>query len=371
MQKRKLGATGLDVTILGFGGFHLLEIPQKDAEKLLNTYLDAGGNYIETAISYGAGESERKIGNAISHRRDEYVLVTKANRRDGAGCREQLETSLKNLQTDKVDVLLMHGVGTPEELDTVLSPGGAFEEAEKMKAEGKLDHIGISMHGQPDVLIDALNRAPFEVVMTTLNYYDIHNFPKLLGELVPLANSKDVGIILMKPLGDGLLYKNAEDAFKYAFSLPVSIVVTGMNNMKMLEMDLKLAEEFKQLSQKELKEISVMAPELGRYVCRRCGACAGKCPQGIEFEELFRLEGLYDRQMRSGMIDDTADFALRDRLRFWFGAQERARLEYKNMPVKGDACTSCGECAGVCLYGIDIERKVGIADYKLAGKENY
>ena len=371
MQKRKLGATGLEVTLLGFGGFHLLEIPQKDANQLLNAYLDAGGNYIETAISYGDGEAERKIGNAVSHRRDEYILVTKANKRDGAGCRAQLETSLKNLKTDKVDVLLMHGVGTMEDLDTILSPDGALGEALKMKDEGKLSHIGLSMHGQPDVLISALNRAPFEVVMTTLNYYDIHNFPKLLSELVPLANSKDVGIILMKPLGDGLLYKNAEEAFNYAFSLPVSVVVTGMNNKEMLEMDLKLAEEFQQLSEKEMKEISVMAPELGRYVCRRCGECRGKCPQEIDFEELFRLEGLYDRQMRTGIITDTADFALRDRLRFWFGTQERARREYANLEIKGDFCTSCGECSGVCPYGIDIERKVGIADYKLAGKENY
>jgi predicted aldo/keto reductase-like oxidoreductase len=371
MEKRKFGKTGLEVTLLGFGGFHLLEIPQKDATELLNAYLDAGGNYIETAASYGAGEAERKIGNAVSARRDEYVLVTKSGKRDGDECREEVMQSLENLKTDKVDVLLMHGVGTMEELDKILSPGGAFEAAQKLVAEGKVGHIGLSMHGQPDVLISALNRAPFEVVMTTLNYYDIHNFPKLLGELVPLANEKEVGIILMKPLADGLLYKNAEEAFKYAFSLPVSVVVTGMNNMAMLKADMALAENFTQLSAKEMKEIAVMAPELGRYVCRRCGTCADKCPQGIDFEELFRLEGLYDRQMRTGQITDTGDFALRDRLRFWFGAQDRARKEYEVLPVKGDACINCGDCARLCPYGIDIERKVSIADYKLAGRENY
>lgn len=371
MNKRKFGNTGLEVSLLGFGGFHLLEIPQKDATKLLNAYLDAGGNYIETASSYGAGESERKIGNAISSRRSEYILVTKTGKRDAKGCRIQLEESLKNLQTKSVDILLMHGVGTMEDLDTILAPDGAFEEALKLKEEGKVNHIGLSMHGQPDVLIEALKRAPFEVVMTTLNYYDIHNFPKILGELVPLANEKNIGIILMKPLADGLLYKNAEQAFEYAFSLPVSVVVTGMNNEHMLELDLKLAEEFKQLSQKEMKEISVMAPELGRYVCRRCGTCKGVCPQKIEFEELFRLEGLYDRQMRTGQVTDTADFALRDRLRFWFGTQERAQKEYAELLVKGDVCDDCDACANVCPYGIDIQNKVHLADYKLAGRENY
>ena len=371
MQKRVLGKTGLETSILGFGGFHLLEIPQAEATKLLNAYLDAGGNYIETAASYGAGESERKIGNAVSHRRGEYVLVTKTGKRDGAGCRKSLEESLENLKCGHVDILLMHGVAAMDELDAVLSPGGAFGEALKMKEEGKVGHIGLSMHGQPDVLIEALKRAPFEVVMTTLNYYDIHNFPKLLGELVPLANKEEIGIILMKPLADGLLYKNAGEAFQYAFSLPVSVVVTGMNSMDMLEADLKLTKDFRQLTQKEMKEISVMAPELGRYVCRRCGACRDICPQGIDFEEIFRLEGLYDRQMRTGMIDDTGDFALRDRLRFWYGGHERARKEYSKLTVKGDACTNCGECSRICLYGIDIERKVSIADYKLAGKGNY
>jgi uncharacterized protein len=258
-----------------------------------------------------------------------------------------------------------------EELDMILSPEGAFEEAKKLKAEGKVKHIGLSMHGQPDVLIEALNCAPFEVVMTTLNYYDIHNFPKLLGELVPLANKKEVGIILMKPLADGLLYKNAKQAFEYAFSLPVSVVATGMNNMDMLELDLKIAENFSQLSQKELKEIAVMGPELGRYVCRRCGTCHGKCPQDIDFEEIFRLEGFFDRQMRTGYITDTADFALRDRLRFWFGGEDRAINEYAQLEVKGDVCDNCGACSEICPYGIEIERKVSLADYKLAERENY
>ena len=97
----------------------------------------------------------------------------------------------------------------------------------------------------------------------------------------------------------------------------------------------------------------------------------GNARRVIDFMEVFRLEGLYDRQMRTGIIDDTGDFALRDRLRFWFGGHERARNEYAALSAKGDACINCGECSRICLYGIDIERKVSIADYKLAGKENY
>ena len=370
MEKRLLGATGLELSLLGFGGFHLLEIPQSEATVLLNEYLDRGGNYIETAMNYGKGESERKIGRAVSHRRDEYVLVTKTGERDGKGCRECVEDSLKNLQTDKVDLLLMHAVQDSKELDKILAPGGAFEEAEKLKGEGKIGHIGLSMHGQPDVLIEALNRAPFEAVMTTLNYYDVNNFPKLLDELVPLANKKNVGIILMKPLGDGLLYKNAEEAFKYAFSLPVSVVVTGMNNRAMVKMDMDLADNFKQLSPSEMGSIKTCAPELGKYVCRQCGICDNLGPDNFKAREIFRLEGLYDRQMRDGNMDDTGEFALRDRLRFWFGTQDRAREEYAKLPVKGDIELNPDDCK-VCPYGIDIPYKLSLADYKLADRESY
>ncbi len=371
MQKRKFGNTGLETTILGFGGYHLLEIPVSEAKRLLNKYLDAGGNYIETAPAYGNGESERKIGSTIKDRRDEYILVTKTHLRDATGCRASVEESLVNLQTDRVDVLLMHGIKDTAELNMILAPDGAYNEALKLKKEGKAGHIGISMHGQPDILIEAINRVPFEVVMATINYYDIHNFPKLLSEFVPLANQKNIGIILMKPVGDGLLYKNAEEAFKYAFSLPVSVVVAGMNNMDMLQMDLDIADNYEKLSDEKMIDISMNAPELGTYVCRRCGKCMDICPKDIDFEELFRLEGLYDRQMRTGIITDTADFALKDRLRFWFGLKERAQQEYLSFAPNGDVCNDCGECDDICPYDINIREKVRLADYKLADKDTY
>ncbi|MHB8062119.1 MAG: aldo/keto reductase, partial [Ruminiclostridium sp.] len=86
MEKRNFGKTGLKTSILGFGGFHLLEIPVAEAHYLLNRYLDKGGNYIETAASYGDGESERKIGLSIADRRSEYILATKTGERTKRKC---------------------------------------------------------------------------------------------------------------------------------------------------------------------------------------------------------------------------------------------------------------------------------------------
>lgn len=370
MEKRNFGNTGLRTSILGFGGFHLLEIPLAEAKVLLNGYLDAGGNYIETAFGYGDGESERKIGRAVSHRRDEYVLVTKTGERGRQGCLDSLNRSLANLKTDHVDVLLMHAVGTMEDLDAILAPDGAVSGAEQAVREGKVRFIGLSMHGQPDVLVEALRRYPFRAVMTTINYYDHFNYPEIEETLLPLANAKNIAVILMKPVADGLLYRTAEPAFRYAFSQPVSVVVGGINNRAMLEADLAYAESFIPMSDAEKEELYRDAPELGTYVCRQCGKCL-TCPEGIDMPAIFRLEGYYDRQMADGTVTDTADFALRQRLRFWFGNRGLAMEQYRDMPVKADRCTGCGICTPKCPYGIDIIRKLGISDYKLADKDIY
>jgi hypothetical protein len=353
---------------LGFGGFHLLEIPASEAEYLLDAYLDAGGNYIETAASYGNGESERKVGRVMARRRDECILATKTSQRDRSGCIESLEQSLRRLQTDHVDLLLMHGVASEQELERILGPDGALEGVLQLRRQGKVKHVGISMHGQPNVLISALRRYPFDAVMSTINYFDRCNFPEIEQMLLPLAAEKGAGVILMKPLADGLLWRSVPQAFRYAMSRPVSVVVAGMNTREMLQKDLRLAEEFTPMTAGEEAELLRTAPELGDYVCRQCGAC-NVCPEGIDIPKVFLYEGYFDRQLRDGQVRDAAEFALRDRLRFWFDNRQLAKDGYAAMHVQADKCTGCGACRGTCSYGIDILRKLAIADYKLAARE--
>jgi predicted aldo/keto reductase-like oxidoreductase len=369
MEHRALGNTGLKTSILGFGGFHLLEIPLSEAQRLLGAYLDAGGGYIETAADYGAGESERKIGRSVMHRRGEFVLTSKTGKRDKASAAKEIDRTLKNLNTDRLDLLLMHAVRTVEELDTLLAPDGAYAAALEAKKAGKVRHIGISMHGQPAALIEAAKRGAFEAVMTTVNYYDRCNYPEIESELLPLANAKGLGVILMKPLADGFLHRSAEQALRYAFTRPVSVVVAGINNMRMLETDLRLAESYKPMSETDEAALFKDAPELGAYVCRQCGKCA--CAHGVEIAEVFAAEGWYDRQMMRGEVDNTAEYALTERLRFWFGNEELGRGRYAKLGAAKDAraCNSCGECLKLCPYGIDIPQKLKLADYKLAARD--
>lgn len=368
MQRRAFGDTGLNVSLLGFGGFHLLEIPVSEAGFLLNRYLDAGGNYIETAAAYGDGESERKIGRSVSARRGEFILATKSGERSASGLEADLRRSLSNLKTDYADLLLLHAVGSREELDRILAPGGALEGALKAKRDGRIRHIGISMHGQSDVLVRALQEWPFAAVMTTINYYDRFNFPDIEDALLPLAKTRKAAVILMKPVADGLLWRSAPQAFRYAFSQPVSVVVAGINNRDMLEADLRFAEEFTPLSGEETHRLYEQAPELGTYVCRQCGKCL-VCPEGIPLPEIFRYEGYFDRQMADGTVTNASDWALKERLRFWFGNKDLARQRYAALPVKGNACTDCGICNPTCPYGIDVRRKLALADYKLANRD--
>ncbi len=367
MLHRTLGRTGIEVSILGIGGFHLVEISFEQAWALLNRYLDAGGNYIETAPQYGEGESERKVGLVMAERRAECVLATKCHLRERDAAAELFAGSLRRLQTDHVDVLFMHHVQTQDELDRILAPDGALRAAEAARDAGQVRFIGISNHGHPQLLIKALEAYPFDVIMTNFNYYDRFNFPLIEDELLPMALEQGVGVVGMKAVADGLLWRSADLAFRYAWSLPIHSMVAGMNTMDILEQNLARAQAFVPLSDEERERLYAEAPELGTYVCRLCGKCL-PCPEGVDIPRLFNLEGWYDRQMWDGVVRDPGDYLMRQTLRFWFMNEGRARTAYAALDVKADACTDCGECEPRCPYRLPIVPKLRHTHYKLTAE---
>ena len=367
MQKRRLGKTGLELSVLGIGGFHLCEIPTADAAALLNAYLDEGGSYLETAASYGDGVSEIRIGRAAAHRRDAYVLATKSTQRDAAGFAAELDRSLANLRTDRVDIVYLHGIQTPAEIDQVLAPGGAMEAAVAAKQAGKARFIGVTGHGRPDGLLHALRQHAFDVLMTGFNYLDRFNFPGIERDLVPLAAQHGTGLLAMKALADGYLYRSPEPALRYALALPVASVVVGANTLALLKKDIAIARAWTPLNGAEREELFLSAPELGDYVCRMCGRCR---EESFDPEQVFLLEGLFDRQMDDGRIDDAARYALRERLKHWFGQADRARDEYEALAAKVDPGRDYRYLNERCPYGIDIDRKLKLAHGKLS-RERY
>ncbi len=364
MERRAFGKTGEKLFPIGVGGFHLLEISDSDALRIMNAFLDEGGNYIETAAQYGAGESERKVGLLMRSRRSDCFLATKCRFRDADAALRCIDESLARLQTDHVDLLLAHYVASEEELEQILGPGGAVEAFERAREAGKARYIGVTSHGIPDVLIRALKEYPFDAVMTGFNFYDRFNFPQTEETLIPLAKERGTGIVGMKALGDGLLWEYPEEALRYVLSLPIDVLPLGFNTMEMLRTDLRIARDFTPLSEDERDSLFRNNPLLGNYVCRQCGDCL-PCPEGLDMPKIFLYEGWYDRQLRDRVIRSTADFALRDRVRFWFENMEEARGAYGELGTQADRCTNCGECNPRCPYGIDIPAKLDYAHFKL------
>ena len=363
MERRTLGKTGLQLSVLGFGGFHLVEITSAEAARLLGMYLDAGGSYLETAAGYGDGISEAKIGRAVSRRRDEYVLATKSTARTRKGFLDELDRSLCNLKTDHVDLMFMHAVQSIADVEEILGPGGAMEGAAEARKAGKLRFIALSGHGRPDSLIAAVTSYPFDVMMTGFNYFDRFNFPSTEGELLPLCMQRGVGVIAMKSLADGYLYKSPIPALRYTLSLPVTTVVAGINSAEMLETDLSIVARFTPMSDAEKEELFRTAPELGDYVCRLCAKC--RTPE-LDPQKVFLLEGVYDRQMDDMRVTDTARYALRERLKQWFAQAETARTEYASLAPKVDPAQDYSALSRLCPYGINVDRKLKIAHGKLS-----
>ncbi|NSW75753.1 MAG: aldo/keto reductase [Candidatus Atribacteria bacterium] len=364
MNRRKLGQTDLELSLMGLGGFHLVELLFEDAVRLVNRYLDLGGNYLETAESYGHGDSERKIGEVLKTRRRECVVATKSRSRTAKEVLQSIDGSLRRLQTNWIDLFFIHEFNRYEVLDEVSASDGALEGIEKAKKAGKIRYVAFSNHVTPEVAEKALELYPFDALMIPLNYFDRFNFPGWEERVIPLAQSKGAGILAMKVFADGFLWRNTEAALRYTLSLPVSCLVLGANTEEYLQKDMMLVEQLIPMSEEEKERWFFDAPELGQYVCRQCGKCL-PCPQGIDIPRVFLLEGQYDRQMKDDLVRDPAEYALRDRLRFWFGNQDYAQKIYASLVPSALACNQCGECEPRCPYGLPIMRKLTIAHEKL------
>jgi predicted aldo/keto reductase-like oxidoreductase len=219
-------------------------------------------------------------------------------------------------------------------------------------------------------MIQALEKYPFDDIMAVFNYFDRFNFPLNEEKLLPLAQERNVGIVGMKAVADGLLWRSAEVAFRYAWSLPIHTMVAGMNTLSMFEQDFALAEKFTPISDPEKEQLFSEAPELGNYVCRQCNKCL-PCPENINIPEIFKFEGWYDRQIWDGIVRDPSDYALRQRLRFWFQNEERARAAYESRTPKADACTECGDCEPRCPYKLPIISKLRNAHYKMIAEPRF
>ncbi len=369
--KNKLGSTGLNVSLLGLGGFHQCEVDSAVVGQVVDNFVSMGGNYIETARSYGSGASECKLGQALNKHRRKLILASKTVQRDAEGAWRELNETLEALQTDHLELYFFHNVSLIKDAKTIVAPGGALEAFTRAKEEGMIKHFAISSHW-PVILPQLAEMIPFEAVLIWGNYLDYCNYPEIPGEILPALRSRDTGILFMKPLADGYLYRSVEDAFRYALRYNPDCVVSGFNSTELLQEDIA-ALSMGPLDDAETETLLSNAPELGHYVCRQCPKCSvlqGR--NGRLLKMLFELEGKYDRQMDDFLPVDSGTYALRQYLGKWFDNAPRAEKMFaKNSAdfmviIENAIDRDCCKVFAPCRYGIDIPRKIQIAAAKLS-----
>lgn len=253
MEQRTFGNTDEKLPILGFGAQRMVDehgCSEEEALRMVNYALDNGIRYFDTAWIYSFGKSEERLGKVARERRKEMWIATKVWSREGKEARNQLEESLKRLQTSYVDEWRMHNVWSLEELDKLTAPGGALDEAVKARDEGLVRYISISGHTNPQVQIEALERFPFNSVLCALSVLD-HFIYSFAEELLPVAKVKGVAVIGMKVMGLGALGHIYDRALRYTFSLPISTAIVGMESMEQLKKNIIVAESYIPINDEE------------------------------------------------------------------------------------------------------------------------
>jgi aryl-alcohol dehydrogenase-like predicted oxidoreductase len=257
LPKMILGRTGLTVTRLGIGGAYC-QTPDG-----YRAALDCGVNYLDTARAYRDGDDERVVGQAIAGRRHEIVLATKSGRRDAAGAREELETSLRLLGTDYVDIWQLHYLNTQAEREQALGPGGAMEAAIRAREQGLVRYIGVTGHDWAEVT-QAVATGLFDTVLCWYNCAMVE--PEEL--LFPQAVAQGSGVVIMNATRtDKLLSADdvpaAEDFYRYVLSHPaVSLTVMGLRDPERFERIARALAERATLDSEERRQLEAYGAQM-------------------------------------------------------------------------------------------------------------
>ena len=323
MEYVTLGRTGLRVSRLGFGGIPIQRINAEESKTLLDAVRSAGINYIDTARGYTV--SEELIGQAIEGCRKDFVLATKSMSRDKEGMAKDIETSLKNLRTDYIDLYQVHNPATPDQLTQVCGEGGALEALLEAKAAGKIGHIGVTAHSL-EVFEKALELDWVETIMFPYNIVESQG-----EELMRRAKEKNVAFIDMKPLAGGAI-EDGRLALRYIRQNDAAtVIIPGMYSTKEVAENAEAVADTSPLTAEELSAIEKVRQELGTNFCRRCNYCA-PCTAGINISGAFLFHGYLSR----------------------YGLGDWAKGRYDALSAKAGDCVECGECENRCPYNLPI-----------------
>lgn len=263
VPRRRLGATGQTVSMIGLGGFHLSKPSEGEAVRIVHAALDAGIDFLDNGWDYDNGSSEERLGKALRGRRDEAFVMTKVDGRTKEAATSQLEESLRRLGTDHVDLWQFHEVIRFEDAETVFDRGG-IEAAIEAQRAGKVRFIGFTGHKDPDIHLHMLHVAArndfrFDTVQMPLNVMDAASERSFTERVLPVLVAEEIGALGMKPMGDGTIlasgHVDAPTCLRFALSLATDVVITGCDSMERLEQALTAARTFEPMTAQEQRRV--------------------------------------------------------------------------------------------------------------------
>ncbi len=270
-----LGRSGEKISMVGLGGYHLgMQSDEQESIRIIRTGLDSGISFLDNCWDYNDGQSEIRMGKAL---RDGYrqkaFLMTKIDGRTKKAALQQLDESLRRLQTDRIDLLQFHEVIRDTDPDRIFASGGGMEAVLEARKQGKVRYIGFTGHKSPDIHLKMLETAfahqfTFDAVQMPLNVMDAH-FNSFEKKVLPVLVKHGIGVLGMKPMGDKIILNSKTatpiECLHYALNLPTSVVITGCDSMNILQQALDAARSFRPMSSEEVATLlAKTAPAAGK-----------------------------------------------------------------------------------------------------------
>jgi len=318
-----IGNTGLEVNRLGFGGIPIQRVSEKEAVETVLCAVEKGVDFIDTSRAYTT--SEQRIGSALAKTNKKVVLASKSRSRTLEKIREDLKTSLIELQRNYIDLYQCHFVQNASEYQQILSSGGAYEGLIQAQKEGLIGHIGITSHNL-DLIDQILDDGRFETIMVCFSFLE----PKAIESIIPKAIEKNVGVIAMKSFSGGII-DNPKLAIKYALSHPGIVIIPGVESKDLFDQNWEVFKGNHELTDLEKQEIEEIRQRYDKNFCRRCDYCQ-PCTEDIPIQLILGLRWALKR-FGKGFV------------------QEAWPLE---SITKARNCSECGECLDRCPYQLPI-----------------
>jgi len=352
MEIRELGNTGMRVARVGFGGMTIPRVDVDQAVATLNRALDLGVNFVDTARTYGRGDSERKIGIVMEERRSEVYLSSRSPDPDYDGMWRSIDASLQALRTDYIDLYEGHDVSTQAKHRQLMASDGGLKALQEAKDEGLIRHIGFTGHNW-ELIKEMIRSDEFEAGLIT---YNIAN-RTVEDEVLDLAEEHSVGLFVMKVFGNGRLFRltppqedrtpTVEECLRFALSnrrLP--LILTGGKSPEEIEQNVAVAESYRPLSDEEERDLREFGERLGRGYCFGCEYCL-PCPQEIDIPGILQL---FDFQERIS----------------WEWPQ--GRKAYAEFDATVEDCADCGQCEERCPQDLPVRERLRAAHKRLGRK---